>query len=59
MIGVVAALVKVLINQFQLGILPGRGRSFQSLAVLGENECLCASILEDGMENRYLRVGFI
>ena len=57
MIGVVGALVKVLFNQFQLRILSGRGRSFHSLAVLGENECLCASILEYGMENRFLRVG--
>ena len=28
------------------------GRSFHSLAVLGKNECLSASILEYGMENR-------
>ena len=66
MIGVVGALVKVLINSSseciqgwtvdQVG--GGRGgRSFHSLAVLGKNECLCASILEYGMENRFLRVG--
>ena len=37
----------------------GGDRSFGSLAVLGKNECLCASILEYGMENGFLRVGLI
>ena len=37
----------------------GGGRSFHSLAVLGKNECLCASILEYGMENRFRKVGLI
>ena len=31
------------------------GRLFQSLAVLGKNECLCAFILE--RENEYLDLG--
>ena len=51
------------IDQFQLGMLPGLDRggdtSFHSLVVLGKNECLCASILEYRMENRFLRVGLI
>ena len=64
MIGVVEALVEVLINSSsecfqgwtvdQVG-----GRSFHSLAVLGKNECLCAPILEYGMENRFRKVGLI
>ena len=37
----------------------GRGRSFHSLAGLGKNECLCASILEYGMENQFRKVGLI
>ena len=64
MIGIVGALVKVLINFsskcFQGWIVDQvGGMSFHSLAVLGKNECLCASILEYGMENRFLRVGLI
>ena len=64
MIGVVGALVKILINSSsecfqgwtvdQVG-----GRSFHSLAVLRKNECLCASILEYAMENRFLKIGLI
>ena len=64
MIGVVKALVEILINSSsecfqgwtvdQVG-----GRSFYSLAVFGKNECLCASILEYGMENRFRKVGLI
>ena len=34
-------------------LIKSGGRSFHSLAVLGKNECLCASILEYGMENRF------
>ena len=58
MIGVVEALVEVLINSssecFQGWTVDqvggwGGGGSFHSLAVLG-NKCLCASILEYGME---------
>ena len=56
--------VKVLINSssecFQVWTVDQvGGRLFHSLAVLGKNECLCASILEYGMENRFLRVGLI
>ena len=64
MIGVVKALVEVLINSssecFQ-GWTVDRvaGRSFHSLAVLGKNECLCASILEYGIEHRFRKVGLI
>ena len=54
MIGVVEVLVEVLINSssecFQVWtvelLIKSGGRSFHSLAVLGKNECLCASILE-------------
>ena len=54
MIGVVKALVEILINSssecFQgWTLIKSGGRSFHSLAVLGKNECLCASILEYGM----------
>ena len=70
MIGVVKALVEILINSssecFQGWTVDqvgggggGGGRSFHSLAVLGKNECLCASILEYGMENRFRKVGLI
>ena len=57
MIGVVKALVEVLINSSSECSRAGQlvksgGRSFHSLAVLGKNECLCASILEYGMDNR-------
>ena len=40
-------------------LIKSGGRSFHSLAVLGKNECLCASILEYGMENRFRKVGLI
>ena len=64
MIGVVEALVEVLINPAWNASRAGQliksgGRSFHSLAVLGKNECLCASILEYGMENRFRKVGLI
>ena len=68
MIGVVKALLEILIDSssecFQGWTVDqvgggGGGRSFHSLAVLGKNECLRASILEYGMENRFRKVGLI
>ena len=59
MIGVVKALVEVSINSSVECFQGGVGHSIYSLAVLGKNECLCASILEYGMENRFRKVCLI
>ena len=64
MIGVVKALMEVLIDSSSeclqgWTVEQAGGRSFHSLAALGKNECLCASILEYGMENRFRKVGLI
>ena len=51
--------MKVLINSSSKSragqLIKSGGRLFHCLAVLGKNECLCASILEYGMENRFLK----
>ena len=56
MIGVVGALVINSSSKSRAGqLIKSGGRLFHCLAVLGKNECLCASILEYGIENRFLK----